>query len=129
MHHRHGARILVVEDVATIRFTLRLLLERCGYVVTAVESGEAALEELVRSGFDLLLLDVHLTGMSGLEVARHDLARRSGAAILLLTGSAHGDGARGDLLEGFPCLPKTSNPQDVLARIAHAIGEALGTSS
>ena len=59
--------ILVVDDEPGIRRTLCGVLEDEGYQASAAESGEACLEELARQSYDLLLLDVWLTGMDGLE--------------------------------------------------------------
>lgn len=60
-------RILVVDDEPGIRQSLCGVLEDDGYVCGAVESGEACLEELGRQPYDVVLLDVWLPGMDGLE--------------------------------------------------------------
>ena len=60
-------RILIVDDEPLIRQSLAGVLEDEGYQAQAVESGEACLEELARAGSDLVLLDVWLPGMDGLE--------------------------------------------------------------
>lgn len=125
MQAQRGGRILLVEDMAAVRLTLSALLGRRGYEVTAAESGEAAVALLERDRFDLLLLDVHLPGMSGPDVARHAEQLGVGANILLLTGSATIErvGNEPARLEGFPCMPKTASPQEVLDTVAQAIGE------
>ena len=114
------AHILVVDDEASIRFTLEALLRRCGYAVTVAASGEAALAEIERRRFDLILLDLMLPGINGHEVARHAYARQPAVAILFLTGS--------DTLEPlepdkYTYILKTASPQDVLARVAAAIAK------
>ncbi|AZC24408.1 ATP-binding protein [Pseudomonas sessilinigenes] len=85
-----GLKILVVEDVALNREVAQGLLERDGHQVWLVEDGEAALELCQRQGFDLLLLDVQLPGISGIELCR-ELRRRPGpnrqARIFALTAS------------------------------------------
>lgn len=65
---RAPLRVLVVEDVALNREVAQGLLEREGHRVTLVEDAEPALEACRRSRFDLILLDVHLPGMSGIEL-------------------------------------------------------------
>jgi len=60
-------RVLVVDDEPLIRQSLGGVLEDEGYLVTAVPSGEACLEELARNPCDLVLLDVWLDGIDGLE--------------------------------------------------------------
>ena len=60
-------RILVVDDEPGIRQSLCGVLEDEGYRASAVESGEACLDELAHESFDLVLLDVWLPGIDGLE--------------------------------------------------------------
>lgn len=60
-------RVLVVDDEPGIRLSLCGVLEDDGYLCAAVDSGEACLEELARQPYDVVLLDVWLPGMDGLE--------------------------------------------------------------
>ncbi len=62
-----NTRVLIVDDEPGIRESLRGVLEDEGFVCEAVESGEAGLEELHRHTYDVVLLDVWLPGMDGLE--------------------------------------------------------------
>ncbi len=62
-----NARVLIVDDEPGIRESLRGVLEDEGFVCEAVESGERCLEELARQTHDVVLLDVWLSGMDGLE--------------------------------------------------------------
>lgn len=62
-----GLSILVVDDTATNRLILRLMLENARVQVTEVESGEDALKILRTKRFDAVLLDVHMPGMTGPE--------------------------------------------------------------
>jgi two-component system nitrogen regulation response regulator NtrX len=59
--------ILVVDDEAEIRKSLRGVLEDEGYKVSTAESGEACLEALKTRSFDVVLLDIWLPGIDGLE--------------------------------------------------------------
>ena len=82
--------ILVVEDVALNREVVRGLLERDGHKVWQAEDAEQGLELCAQRRFDLLLLDVHLPGISGVELCRqvragHTLNRET--RILALTAS------------------------------------------
>ena len=61
-------RILVVDDEPGIRQSLSGILEDDGYSVEAVESGEACLAALPGGGFELVLLDIWLPGVDGMEV-------------------------------------------------------------
>jgi two-component system nitrogen regulation response regulator NtrX len=64
-------RILVVDDEPGIRQSLSGVLEDDGYAVEAVESGEACLSALPGAGFELVLLDIWLPGIDGLDVLAH----------------------------------------------------------
>ncbi|MGH7677559.1 MAG: HD domain-containing phosphohydrolase [Gemmatimonadaceae bacterium] len=61
-------RLLVVDDEDTIRLVLAKYLRTRGFDVTTAESGDAALEALSRSTFDLMLCDVRMPGLSGVEL-------------------------------------------------------------
>ncbi len=74
-------RILVVEDDATIRITLAEVLGKIGHEVAQAETGSAAIERARRENFDLVLLDLHLPDMHGLEVLK---ALRDGDSEILV---------------------------------------------
>ncbi len=78
------ARILVVEDDATLRSTLAYNLRRDGHDVTLAADGEAALAEWSKAVSDLVLLDVMLPKLDGLEVCRR-LRQTSSVPIVMLT--------------------------------------------
>lgn len=82
-------RLLVVEDDRTLRQALTFNLAREGYEVTAVADGEAALEAARDERLDLIVLDVMLPGMSGVEVLR--ALRRDGVTTPVIILSAKGD--------------------------------------
>jgi two-component system alkaline phosphatase synthesis response regulator PhoP len=82
-------RILVVEDDRTLRQTLSFNLTREGYDVTRAADGETALEAARNQRLDLILLDVMLPGMSGVEVLR--VLRRDGVGTPVIMVSAKGD--------------------------------------
>jgi diguanylate cyclase (GGDEF)-like protein len=66
-----SCRLLVVDDVADNRFLLTHRLERRGLVVIEADDGTTALDCLAKDEFDLVLLDVNMPTMSGMEVLRH----------------------------------------------------------
>jgi two-component system, OmpR family, response regulator RegX3 len=79
-----SARILIVEDEPAIADSVSYALRAEGFDVHAVENGEDALQETRTDGYDLLLIDVMLPGISGLEVCRRVRAD-SAVPILMLT--------------------------------------------
>ena len=116
---RQSSRILVVDDEDAIRRTLDLLLQKRGYAVVTAASGEAAVAAIEQQRFDLLLLDLMMPGMSGIEVARRARTLQPTAKVLLLTGSSPLEGAAGtEDLAQFDYLLKTASPQEVLQRLA-----------
>jgi two-component system, OmpR family, KDP operon response regulator KdpE len=78
------SRILVVDDEPQLRRAMRTTLSALGFVVADAESGEAALELLRTERFDLILLDINMPGVSGLETCRA-IRARSNVSILMLT--------------------------------------------
>jgi two-component system KDP operon response regulator KdpE len=79
-----GARILVVDDEPQIRRVLKSALTGQGYEVFDVRRGEEALEAVRERRFDLVLLDVNMPGMGGLEACRQ-IRPTSDVAIIMLT--------------------------------------------
>ena len=83
-----GPHILVVDDEPAVRRTLRANLAAREYQVTAVESGEEALDQFGRHRIDLVILDLMLPGMSGVEVTE---AIRTSSPVPILVLSARGE--------------------------------------
>lgn len=79
-----GARVLVIDDEPAIRRILRTVLTDAGYAMTAASSGEEGLAEFLRLRPDLVLLDLKMPGLSGLEVCAR-LRERSGVPIIVLS--------------------------------------------
>ena len=79
-------KILVVDDEESMRYFLNRSLKRKGYLVSTVESGEEALTAVENDPPDLILLDLHLPGMDGIEVLRELRRRETLPQVLLMTG-------------------------------------------
>lgn len=79
-----AATILIIDDEPQIRRTMRTTLASHGYTVVEALSGEEALEKLREERCDLILLDVNLPGVSGLETCR-EIRRGSEVPIIMLT--------------------------------------------
>jgi DNA-binding response OmpR family regulator len=82
------ARILIVDDEASIRFSLQRALERDGYEVWTAEDGHQALRLVQQHVFDLILTDLKMGGLDGVEVMRQARAISPDTAIIMLTGYA-----------------------------------------
>jgi DNA-binding NtrC family response regulator len=83
-----GASILVVDDESTTQDTLGVFLETEGYRVATVRSGEEALTRIKEQAFDVIVADVVMPGVSGLEVLERSRALNPDAAVILMTGHA-----------------------------------------
>jgi two-component system, NtrC family, nitrogen regulation response regulator NtrX len=86
-----GPRVLIVDDEATIRQSLRGVLGDENYQCTAVDNGEACLTELARESYEVVLLDIWLTGIDGLATLSRiqDLPPGSRPAVIMISG--HGN--------------------------------------
>jgi CheY-like chemotaxis protein len=103
-------RVLVVEDDANTREATRELLELLDAQVLAVDSAQAALDLIAKQLFDVLLTDVRMPGMSGLDLAR--AAKRVQPRVHVVLASGYGAGIAtelGDDLNGATLLPKPFN--------------------
>ena len=82
------ARILIAEDEANLRLVLQKELERLGYRVQAAPDGEAALRKLEESNVDVLLCDINMPRMDGMELLRRVYQRPNPPEVIMLTGQA-----------------------------------------
>ena len=115
-------RILVIEDEASLREGISDLLEGDGHVVTAAADGVAGVEAGLREPFDLVVLDLMLPRLDGMDVCRRLRAARPGMPILILTArSSEDDKVRG-LVEGADdYVTKPFSARELLARV-RAVG-------
>jgi len=82
------ARILIAEDEANLRLVLQKELERLGYRVQVAPDGEAALRKLEESNVDVLLCDINMPRIDGMEVLRRVHERPNPPEVIMLTGQA-----------------------------------------
>jgi DNA-binding response OmpR family regulator len=112
------ARILVVDDEQTVRLSLAELLSMEGYQVTTASSGGEALRYLKETTFDLVLLDLIMPGIGGLEVM--EVARRIVPETVIIMLTAHGtlESAIGSLRQGaHDYLLKPCAVDDILTSV------------
>lgn len=113
-------RVLVADDEQVIANTLAIILNQAGFEARAVYSGENAVESLDDFQPNMLISDVIMTGMTGIEAAIKVRAKLPNCKILLFSGQA----ATADLLERarsegheFEILAKPVHPTDLLAKL------------
>ncbi|CAN7729710.1 response regulator [Caballeronia sp. LjRoot34] len=103
-------RVLIVEDDANTREATRELLELLDAKVLAVDSAQAAFDLIAQQLFDVLLTDVRMPGMSGLDLARAMKRLQPRVHVVLASGYGTGIAAElGDELSGATLLPKPFN--------------------
>jgi DNA-binding response OmpR family regulator len=113
-----ASSILVAEDQADIRDLLVLNLRNAGYAVTAVADGAAALARQLEEASDLLILDLMMPRLDGLEVCKALRARGSATPILMLTAkSTELDRVLGLELGADDYLTKPFSLAELLARV------------
>src|SRR3954451_17501233 len=114
--------ILVVDDEKSQREILEMILSGEGYDVTTAASGEAAMKFANERRFDLVLTDLMMTGMDGIELLQHLLALDSAIIVILLTAHGTIESAKEALRRGaFDYLQKPYDKEALLATINKAL--------
>jgi two-component system response regulator HydG len=115
-------RILVVDDEPSMRTTLSILLKREGYQVSLAESGAEALPLLAPGEYDMILTDLKMEGMDGIELLRHIKAVDPQAEVLIFT--AYGTVAtavEAMRLGAYDYIGKPFDEEELLLKIARAL--------
>ena len=114
--------ILVVDDESEIREGLEVLLKSEGYGVASAETGESGLAKLEEHPFDLLLLDVSLPDLNGLEMLQEIRRRDPGLSVVLITAYGSIDMARAAFKNGaMDYITKPWTNDELLAQVAQAV--------
>lgn len=128
MSTQTGARILVVDDEPGIRTALTTNLKRHGFQVSSEATGGAAIETLDRWRPDLILLDLGLPDMEGVEVIRHIRARDNTPVIVLSVREEERQKVEALNLGADDYVTKPFGVDELLARIRVSLRRAAGTS-
>ncbi len=111
-------RILIIEDEAVVARQIAAALTEDGHEAKTVNNGEAALEQVSRTPFDLIVLDIRLPGIDGFEVLRRLRRQHLAARVLLLTArGAVDDRVTGLQLGADDYLPKPFAMRELVARV------------
>ncbi|MFC2030923.1 response regulator transcription factor [Chloroflexota bacterium] len=123
------ARILVVEDEPSIREVVSLYLRRAGYQVTVVGDGQEALELLSSYTPELVVLDLMLPGVDGLEITRW-LRERGDTPIIMLTArSAEPERIAGLEMGADDYVVKPFSPQELVSRVRAVLRRTQGSAT
>jgi two-component system response regulator MtrA len=114
-------KILLVEDDVSVQETTGLLLERAGFSVMAVADGRRALEAFSARSFELVVLDLMLPALDGIDVCR-GIRRTSAVPIVMLTARTH----PAEIVAGLECgaddyVTKPFNGAELVARVRAAL--------
>ena len=123
-----GLRVLVVDDDRTVREGCASVLQLDGHQVTATGRGEEALEWLRRRRFDLVLVELSLTPVSGLELLRAARSAHPDVIVVVMTGNPSVVNSIEALRVGaWDYLPKPFSASHLQVLVARAAHTALGT--
>jgi DNA-binding response OmpR family regulator len=121
--------VLLVEDEHSIGSMTRSYLERNGYRVVWVRSGEEALAELERHPVRLVVLDIRLPGMDGFDVARRVRARSEVPILMLTARDEEPDRVAGLELGADDYLTKPFSPRELVARMKAVLRRTDGRAA
>ncbi|MBX3744879.1 MAG: sigma-54-dependent Fis family transcriptional regulator [Verrucomicrobiae bacterium] len=118
-----AARLLIVDDDAGQRGLLEAFLRSQGFETVTAPCGEEALALLAEGGFGMMISDVRMPGISGLETLRRARERHAVLPVLLVTGYADIREAVGAMRDGaVNYLSKPIDLDELLASVRHALG-------
>jgi two-component system response regulator AtoC len=105
-------RILVIDDDKEVRVSLQTVLETLGYLTSTAGSGEEGLDTLSKDSYDLVICDLRLPGISGMDVLKQS---GSSAPLILMTAYGNQDIATEAVHAGaFDYISKPINPDDLI---------------
>lgn len=114
-------RILIVDDEERFRFTLAKLLKIRELDVTTLGSGPEALEALKQESYDVIVLDVRMPGMDGIETLAEIKKLNPNIEVIILTGHASVDAAVDIMkLGGYDYLLKPCSVEELIEKIEAA---------
>jgi CheY-like chemotaxis protein len=128
------ARILVIDDDPAVRAAMQMVLERDGFEVNAVGDGPTGIKLVAAEDFDLLLVDLFMPGMDGLETIRQVHRHKPGLPVIIMSGLSFAYAgaqppdflAMAGKLGAVGNLKKPFRPRELLAVVAEGLGTPLG---
>jgi DNA-binding NtrC family response regulator len=122
---RSSVQVLIVDDDRSLREGCESLLRVDGYNVTTIGRGDEALEVVKRRPFDIVLLDLYMTPVAGMEILRGAIQAKKDAIVIVMTGNPSVSSSLEALRAGaWDYLPKpfsASHLQVLVGRAAHAV--------
>ncbi len=118
--------VLLVEDDGRLASLTSEYLQRRGLLVTTVKDGTRGLSEALHYDFDIMLLDIMLPGMDGMEILRKVREKKDTPVIMLTARGEEADKVIGLEMGADDYLPKPFSPRELLARINSAVRRHRG---
>jgi len=118
-------RILIAEDSSVIQNLTKKILSQLQYDISTVKNGAEVLEELKKSSCDLVLMDIHMPVMDGMECTRQIRATNNEIPIVAITGNANNysmDDFKNAGINDF--LPKPLNYDHMLEMVKNYLDDA-----
>lgn len=119
-------RVLLVEDDATVREIVTMVLDRAGFATTAVADGQSALDTASSQSFDVVVLDLMLPGVNGFDVCRRLRADTKVPIVMLTARADSADVVAGLELGADDYVTKPFDPTILTARIRAVLRRASG---
>jgi len=110
-------RVLIIDDDTKLRNLLREYLEENGFLVFSLEDGSGAIETIEKESPDIVILDVMMPGIGGLDVLKEITQKYSLPVIMLTAKGEETDRIIGLELGADDYIPKPFNPRELLARM------------
>ena len=119
------AHVLVVDDEGAIRYSVSKTLQRIGYQVDEAASGEEALDMIARHEYEVILTDIRMPGLSGVDLLKRIKDISPDAIVILMTGYASlGTAVESLRLGAHDYLIKPSSSQDIRQSVARGVERA-----
>jgi DNA-binding NtrC family response regulator len=113
-------KILILDDEPIVGDRLKPALEKCGYDVETLTDSQAAIDQLARARYDVLITDLKMSGPSGLEVLRFVKEQAPSTRVIVITGYATAEQAKESIKGGavdFIAKPfRISQLRELIAR-------------
>src|SRR5262245_47264801 len=123
--HNETAHILVVDDEGAIRYSVSKTLQRIGYEVDEASTGEEAVDMMKRREYEVVLTDIRMPGITGVELLKRIKDASPDAIVILMTGYASlGTAVEALRLGAHDYLIKPSSSQDIKQSVSRGVERA-----
>ena len=119
-----GVKVLVIDDEAIVRVSCERVLQPEGYEVVATSRGDEAIELMEREKFDIVLTDLKMPDMDGLEVLKIIKKRWPDVQVIIITGyGTISTAVQAIKLGAYEYIEKPFTPEDILRVVKSALEE------